>query len=195
MPQLLAATTIVVWLVFAVAVAGKIRGRARLREFRRSLVATGLVPRRWATAAAATVLAAETATLVLLLAPVTRPVGFALAVAVMAGFVTGVWLVVRRGVRAVCRCFGAAGGPLSGVHLARNLTLLGVSLAGLVASLTSATPIDPRSPVLLPVAVAAVVVAVLLIRAEDVAALVRPAAAPDGPPRRPAAPPRRAGRG
>lgn len=180
MTQLLAAATIVVWLVFAVAVVGKVRGRSRLREFRRSLVATGLVPRRWATPAAAAVLAAETVTLVLILVPVTRPVGFASAVVVMAGFATGVWLVVRRGVRADCRCFGAAGGPLSGVHLWRNLTLLGVSLAGLVASLSGATPVDPRAPVLLPVAVAAVVVAVLLIRAEDVAALVRPAAAPRG---------------
>ena len=175
MSQLLVATTIVVWLVFAGAVVGKLRSRARLREFRQSLVATGLVPRRWATGAATTVLAAETATLALLLLPGTTPVGFALATVVMAGFSTGVWLVVRRGVRADCRCFGGAGGPLNRLHLGRNLALLGVSLTGLVASL-STPALDLRSPVLLPVVVAAAVVAVLLIRVEDVAALARPAA-------------------
>src|SRR5690606_8348826 len=125
MSQLLVATTIVVWLVFAGAVVGKLRSRARLREFRQSLVATGLVPRRWATGAATTVLAAETATLALLLLPGTTPVGFALATVVMAGFSTGVWLVVRRGGRADCRCFGGAGGPLNRLHLGRNLALLG----------------------------------------------------------------------
>lgn len=176
MSQLLVATTIVVWLVFAGAVVGKLRSRARLREFRQSLVATGLVPRRWATGAATTVLAAETATLALLLLPGTTPVGFALATVVMAGFSTGVWLVVRRGVRADCRCFGGAGGPLNRLHLGRNLALLGVSLTGLVASLNTLAPTDLRSPALLPVAVAAAVVAVLLIRVEDVAALARPAA-------------------
>ena len=120
-----------------------------------------------------TVLAAETTTLALLL--LTTPVGFALATMVMVGFSAGVWLVMRRGVRAACRCFGGAGGPLSRIHLGRNLTLLGVSLTGLVASL-STPALDLRSPVLLPVVVAAAVVAVLLIRVEDVAALARPAA-------------------
>jgi hypothetical protein len=62
-----------------------------------------------------------------------------LACGLTAVLATGVAAVVRRGVAAPCACFGtSAGRPLTAVHLARNLSLLIVLLAGVAAAAVAA---------------------------------------------------------
>ncbi|GAA2884676.1 methylamine utilization protein MauE [Streptosporangium fragile] len=60
--------------------------------------------------------------------------GFVLAGALLAAFSTAILVALRRGVRAPCRCFGAAEIPLGPRHLVRN-ALLGVAAAASAAAL------------------------------------------------------------
>ena len=63
------------------------------------------------------------------------------AAVVLTGVLTaGVALVLRRGVRARCACFGSsAARPLGPPHLVRNVVLLAVAIVGLAASIAGAT--------------------------------------------------------
>lgn len=175
MVHLLVACAAAVWLVFAAAVAGKVFGRGAFRDFRRSLVDTGLVPSRAAAAAAGGIVAAEVSTALLVGIPRTTGSGLALAVVVMTVLTLGVLVVLRRGVRATCRCFGAASTPLTRIHLIRNAIILTIAGTGLLASTVTPGWVGGVSPAVLPAVAAGLVVAVALIRIEDLAALMRPA--------------------
>jgi len=87
----------------------------------------------------------------------------------------GVAAVVRRGTRARCACFGARSGrPIGRTHLARNVSLLAVVCAGLVA-----VPLASRLPSLPGAVLAAAtgaVTALLFARWDDIAALFAPPA-------------------
>lgn len=120
--------------VFVAALAGKARRRSAYRDFATWVGTLGLVPRRLTAVAAAIATAAEAAVVALLALPATVPVGFALAVALLAVFTGGVALAIRRGRRAPCHCFGASKTPLGPAHVVRNAMLLVVGCVGLTLS-------------------------------------------------------------
>jgi methylamine utilization protein MauE len=188
-------------IVFGASSAGKLRSGPAFRSFTAGLGDTRLVPARRLTAIGA-VLAASEAVVAILLAVAALLVwagaGVALAIGALAAaalltsvLAAGVAVVMRRGVRARCACFGAASNqPLGPVHLIRNLSLLAVEVVGLALSPLAAAPAPAGGLVAL---LAGLVGALLVIRWEDLAALVlpmpplpgaAPAAAPAAAPRR-----------
>ncbi len=147
--------------VFGTSAAAKLRGRGSYDGYVAGLRESGLIPARRLTMTAAIlaggeVLVAAAAIVAggfLLTAPpaagLTAPVlasampaSSVLASTVLAGAVVltgalsaGIAAVLRRGTRARCACFGSASSrPLGAVHLTRNLALLAVFAAGLLAS-------------------------------------------------------------
>ncbi|WP_432989684.1 MauE/DoxX family redox-associated membrane protein [Dactylosporangium sp. CA-233914] len=165
-----------VGLVFAAAVAGKVRGRATGGSLAASLAATGLVPRRLARPAAVVLIAAEAAVAAGMAPPATRPWALAAAVAVAGALAAGVGLVLRRGVVAQCQCFGATRERLGPLHLARNVMLLAAAAAGLAADLAAGGAAAIGAPGALLATGAGAVGALLLVRIDDLAVAFRPSA-------------------
>jgi hypothetical protein len=124
--------------VFVVALVGKVRRRSAYREFVGSVRALGVVPHRMSGVVAAAVTATEAAVVLLLTAPSTVLAGFGLTTVLLAAFTTGILLALRKGRRAPCHCFGASSTPLGVVHVVRNLVLIAVGVAGLLAGLVAA---------------------------------------------------------
>jgi hypothetical protein len=120
--------------VFVAALVAKRPGRAFAR-FTRS---TGrLLPRRlvgWQRPVASAVFAAEATTAVAIAVPATGTVGLALAAVVLLGFTAAIVAALRRGETGSCNCFGASTARLGPEHVARNLVLVAVALAGVVLS-------------------------------------------------------------
>ncbi|GAA3145440.1 hypothetical protein GCM10010466_40630 [Planomonospora alba] len=152
--------------VFAVAVAGKVRGRAAFGEFVSSIAVLGVLPRRASAAAAYALTAAEAAAVLLLAWPPAVPVGFAAAVGTLAVLTGGVLAALRRGRRVPCRCFGASAAPLGRVHVVRNLVLAALGCAGLAAWAAAGASAPHPAGVALAIA-AAGVGALLVVRLDD----------------------------
>ncbi|SCG59630.1 Methylamine utilisation protein MauE [Micromonospora echinaurantiaca] len=160
-------------LVFLAAVVGKVRGRAAFAEFARSVDQFGLLPRAWATAAAYLAVAAEAAVVGLLAVPATVRAGYAVATGLLGVLSAAIVAAVRRGRRPACRCFGAGGAPLGARHVLRNAVLLAV--AGFGWAVLALAPPEPLRPAGLLLGLAAAVpVAALVIRFDDLAALFAP---------------------
>jgi Methylamine utilisation protein MauE len=169
----------VLWLVFAVSTAGKLR---TWRGFVASLRPLGLLPGRLVPATAVAVATAEVTVLLGLSAavagvldlvpagPVVRFGGLVAAAALLGVLTGGIALALRRGSSAPCACFGASTRPLGGRHLVRNAILLLVAAGALV---TPAGPVVPAGALL--GAAAGALVAVLLIRLDDLVELLAPA--------------------
>ncbi|MER5579415.1 MauE/DoxX family redox-associated membrane protein, partial [Streptomyces massasporeus] len=116
--------------VFLLALAGKVRSRTAFASFARSITDLRLFPRKVSRAAAAAVIAGEVAVLLLLVPPRTAPLGLAAAVLLLLAFTAGIVVALRGGRRAPCRCFGASATPLGPLHVVRNLILAGTGAAG-----------------------------------------------------------------
>ena len=130
------------WLVavvFAVSAVGKLRTAGVRAAFRRSVAGMAVLPARAVGPVAMSVPIAEAATVVLLVMPSTAMLGCVLALALIAAFTTGIVIVLRRGTRAVCLCFGTTERPYRPRHLVRNGLLAAAALAG---ALLSGHPID-----------------------------------------------------
>lgn len=155
--------------VFLLAVVGKVRTRAAFAAFAGSLADVSLLPARARRAAAVAVVAAETATAVLLAVPLTAAAvaGFALAFGLLAGFAGAVWLSLRRGDRIRCLCFGSEAGPMDRGHVLRNSVLAAVALVGLISSLTSGAGAAPAPAGVLAAAGAGAALGALLTRWDD----------------------------
>ncbi|MGP3966691.1 MauE/DoxX family redox-associated membrane protein [Streptomyces sp. 6N223] len=151
---------------FLAAAAGKARPAGR-RDFRRSLRDVG-IPRRLVPAVSVAVVAAEALAALLMLAAPTAPWGPALSVALLAVLTGGVARVLYDGRTVACACFGRAVRPLGAVHLVRNAALLLVAAAAL-AMVPAAGPVRPE--VLATSLPAGAVAALLVMGADDVAAL------------------------
>ncbi|HKD96110.1 MAG TPA: MauE/DoxX family redox-associated membrane protein, partial [Micromonosporaceae bacterium] len=136
--------------VYGTSAATKLARRAATRSFRAGLRATRLLPERAVRPVATLLITAEALVSVGAIAAITGravavPQAAVLAVAVLAcGSVLtgvllgGVILVVRRGTRAPCRCFGAAtDAPLGVVHIARNAALAAALTAGFAGGVLS----------------------------------------------------------
>jgi hypothetical protein len=184
MGDVLVSVAALVCCVFGASAVSKLRARTAYVSYRDGLGETGLLSRRALPAAAAVLASGEVVVAVLagagaimIIAGAAGAVLLTEAVLVLAAIVTvilaaGVWVVVRRGVSAKCACFGSRSqAPLGRVHLIRNLSLLIAVLAGLAAGPLAHRP---ALAVALIAAVVGVVIALLLIRSEDLAALFAP---------------------
>ncbi|MEO6088186.1 MAG: MauE/DoxX family redox-associated membrane protein [Umezawaea sp.] len=166
-----------VGLVCGVSVIGKLRGRTAFREFagttRVLLIAAfpiGAISHAAARVVGGVVVAAEASVVLLLLVPGAGWIGLGLAVVLMAAFGYGIAATVRRGVRTSCRCFGASSTPLGTRHLVRNACLFLVAATGLLIG-----PVGSADPAGLAVAgAAAAVIALLVVRLDDVIDLFTP---------------------
>jgi methylamine utilization protein MauE len=130
------------WLVavvFAISAVGKLRTAAVRAAFRRSVTDMAVLPARAVSPVAVTVPIAEAAAVVLLVVPPTAQLGGVLALGLLAAFTTGIVLVLRRGTRAGCLCFGTTERPYGPRHLFRN-GLLGAAAAA--AAVLSGRPTD-----------------------------------------------------
>ncbi|TWP52152.1 methylamine utilization protein MauE [Lentzea tibetensis] len=157
-----------VGVVFTLAVAGKLRGRAELAAFVDSLGGFGWFAPRVRPWVAAAVIAVEAVTVVLLALPGTVRAGFVLAAAMLAAFSGGVALAKARGREVRCRCFGSDGGLMGRRHQIRNGLLFAVSLLGLPG--TAATP---RLDLLALAVGAGVLGAILLAHWDDIVFVLR----------------------
>lgn len=120
--------------VFLVAVAGKLRGPAAFRAFIDSLRDTDLVPSTAVRLIGGTVVVAESAIVVSMLAHGSAALGFLLAATLLTVFVTGIHRVVRRGTSASCACFGTPTSALGYPHLVRNAALSTAAVLGGIAT-------------------------------------------------------------
>jgi hypothetical protein len=185
------AALVVAALIYGTSAASKLRDSASYRAHREGLGETRLVPERWLSSVAAALVATESVTAVLAaagaillvvhLAIVVAIVGLGAAALLAAVLTAGVAVVVRRGTRARCACFGAATvSRIGGTHLMRNGTLLAVLAAGLVTITTTAGR-PAAAGVALALAVAGTA-SLVLIRLDDIVELFRAPAAPTGRP-------------
>lgn len=170
MSYLLLACRVMLAGVFVVSLISKVRSRAAYAEFRRSVVEWRVLPRRWSARAAAGVVAGEAGVVLLLALPWTVLVGFVAGALLLAAFTVGMWMTLRRGRSATCRCFGAAKTRLGMAHVVRNLLLVAVCVTGTVAAMVAAGP-PPNAPgSVLTMSVAAVGV-LFVVRFDDITTL------------------------
>lgn len=148
------------WLVavvFAISAVGKVRAAPVRLAFRRSLADMAVLPARAVGTVAAAVPVLEAAVVVLIVLPSTAVLGCLLALALLVTFTTGIVIVLRRGMRAGCLCFGTTERPYGRRHLVRNGLLTAAALAG---ALTTGHPIDLPGAL---IAIAAGVIAALVL--------------------------------
>lgn len=180
MPYLFLACSISLCLVFGVSASGKV-GRSAFRDFVTSAGPLKVLPRPFRSAAALAVLVVELALTVTLFAgmavtarPALAPVAavvFAAAAALLLAFTVAIAMMLRRGEREGCRCFGAKATPLGPAHLIRNALLLAVALAGLLAVGDLEASIEPAGAVL--ACAAGLVAGLLVTRFDDLTDLFR----------------------
>jgi hypothetical protein len=183
----LAALTIAA-VVYGASAISKLRSRQAFSAFRAGLSETALIPAARLRVAAATLAGAESAIAVSAAAAVVTGAflrgASVLAMAALAGGVlltgvlaAGITLVVRRGTRARCACFGSTADlPLGTPHLVRNAILLALLAAGL-AGARAGRSWPGWGAGLLAVAAGAVA-GLLLIRFDDLASLFGPVPQP-----------------
>ncbi len=167
------ACRLLIGIVFAVAVVGKLVGRDAFPAFVRSLVQMKVVPDRVAGVAARASVVTELLIVVLLAVPLrwTAAVGFVLAAGLLLVFGGAIALSLRHGNRAPCRCFGASATPLGTRHLVRNGLLVMIALVGLAGTLASGGV--ELAGVLL-AAGTGLVVGLIMTAYDDIAELLRP---------------------
>lgn len=132
MAYLVVACQVLTALTFLAAAAGKLRSRAGYARFVAELGAWPLVPAGLRPAVARAVSTAEAAVPVLLALPATRRAGSAVAVLLLAAFLTAMVLLRIRGDTARCTCFGRRPATLTARHLVRTAALLGAAVTALL---------------------------------------------------------------
>ena len=180
--------------VYGGSAAAKLRSQRAYRSFRAGLAETALVPRRRLAAVAAILTGCEVAVAVGMAsgaalavtsargAIVVAESAFGGALALTVVLAAGIAMVMRRGTRARCACFGSRSArPLGGAHLIRNAglgVLLAVGLAGEVGEAGEAIRHGQESLAGSALAVVAGVIAgIVLIHLDDLIALFTPVSA------------------
>ncbi|MFG1882104.1 MauE/DoxX family redox-associated membrane protein [Micromonospora sp. NPDC049102] len=132
----------VIGVVFIASSVGKVAGRRAFPSFLASLDGTRLLPPSLVRPAALSVVAAEFGVWVLLAAhrQATVATGFALAAVLLTVFALGIALVLVRGLRTPCRCFGRSTSPLGLRHVVRNVGLAALALLGAATLRTGPVP-------------------------------------------------------
>lgn len=129
--QLLLFCRILIALVFALSLVGKIRN---VGAFQESIADFELLPAQASRAAAWIFLVGEALVVVLLLiGGVALAAGFGLAILLLAVFSTALLLILRRKRQVVCNCFGRADQQITAYDVVRNGLLIAGCLAGLFA--------------------------------------------------------------
>ena len=184
-------------IVYGASATAKLRSRAAYRSYQAGFRETALAPPRRLAAAAAglavsevtvTCLSAAGIVMTLLDSATTVAILALAAAALLTGVLAvGVATVLRRGTQARCACFGSgADRPLSGAHLARNLSLFAVLLVGLMAStLANGRPGMAAATV---AAGAGAAAGLVITRLDDIIALFAPVPAGGASAARPAHP-------
>ncbi|CAL9372320.1 MauE/DoxX family redox-associated membrane protein [Streptomyces sp. enrichment culture] len=170
-------------LVFLCSVVGKIRGAAAYTGFRVAMARLVPALRGRTGPVAVLVVGAETAVVGALAVPATVTAGFALAAVLLAAFTTVLASALRRDETVACHCFGGGGQPVALRHVLRNVGLLCVASAGLVARLmtTGDTAAASRPAVFLFTAGAGVFLALVTVALDELAYLLsRPEAKSTG---------------
>ncbi|HEY0641051.1 MAG TPA: MauE/DoxX family redox-associated membrane protein [Pseudonocardiaceae bacterium] len=118
----------------------------------------------------------EAAVAVTMTVPASAPFGRPAAVGLLGVLTAGVAHIVltRRDVR--CACFGAAATRIGALQLTRNLALLAAAVAGLAGARPAVPPAH-----LVVAATTGIVLAVLIVRLEDLVFLVRPVPSTSAP--------------
>jgi hypothetical protein len=171
--------------VYGASAAAKLSGRRAYLAFRNGLGETSLIPRRLLPVSAGILVGCEAASSAsLVTAAVLTAAGLpgaatlsALALGgsalLTAALAAGVAMVIRRGIRARCACFGAASaGPLSASQLARNMSLFALLTAGLASDQAVHGRAVPTGIGV--AAVGGIVTALLLIRFDDIVMVFTP---------------------
>jgi hypothetical protein len=173
MIYLVAGARLLLGVVFLLAALSKIRRRGDRAEFTE---ATGaLLPARfyrYRRPVAALVITAELATVALVALPATAALGLLLAALVLTAFTVAIGAALGRSRPVSCRCFGSGRSELSRLHMVRNLSLAALAAAGAAGALAGGGTGTVALPGLLLLAGGAVLVAVLLTRLDDLAAIV-----------------------
>ncbi|MGW1185244.1 MauE/DoxX family redox-associated membrane protein [Streptomyces drozdowiczii] len=131
MTYLVVACQVLTALTFLAAAVGKLRTRAGYAAFVAELGSWPLVPAGLRPAVARAVSAAEAAVPLLLAVPATRRAGAAVAVLLLAAFLTAMVVLRTRGADARCTCFGRRPATLAARHLVRTAVLLGAAVTAL----------------------------------------------------------------
>jgi hypothetical protein len=121
-------------LIFVVACISKVQNASSYREFFDSLKDFGL-PSVLQRIVSLVVPAVEGLTLLLLVVNRTGLWGLVASAVLLSSFTAGISVARARGRVVRCRCFGASDAPAEGGHVARNVALLGIALAGIVTGL------------------------------------------------------------
>ncbi|MGI5128074.1 MauE/DoxX family redox-associated membrane protein [Pseudonocardia sp. CA-107938] len=153
------------WLVavvFAISATGKLRTAAVRAAFRRSVAGMAVLPAGVVGPVAAAVPVLEALAAVLLVVPPTAVLGCGLALVLVGAFSTGIVIVLRRGTKAACLCFGTTERPYRAAHLVRNGLLAAAALAGAVLS---GYPVDLLAALIM--VVGGVLVALVLVAFDD----------------------------
>jgi hypothetical protein len=159
--------------VFAGALAGKVTSRAAFTAFVASLRDMQVVPPRLTRAAARASVTTEALITVLMLVPVRLAgvLGFLLSAGLLVVFAAAIAQSLRQGNRAPCRCFGASSTPLGRRHIVRNAALIAVSLLGLGVALAGG-PVDVVAGLV--AAAAGLFVGAVVMRLDDIVSLFAP---------------------
>lgn len=162
---------VVLAVVFAVAMANKVRDKRSYADFRRSVAE--LLPRSGShTAALASgVVILESTIAIAVLVPPVAVAGLWSSLVVLAVFTGVVIAALRRGTSASCSCFGSSTRPLGSVHLVRNGCLLLTAVLGLVAQSTSPGAAELGDPRVVLAVGSAVTIAALLLHTDAIADL------------------------
>lgn len=121
---------------------------------------------------------AELVVAMLVAVPATALVGTAAAAVLFALLASGVGVVLARRMVVRCACFGVAASTVGRVHLVRNIALLAGGASAFAATHNAThnaapSPVSPVSPAaILVAAVLGVVLALILVRLEDLAFLL-----------------------
>jgi hypothetical protein len=185
MGTFLVAALVTLWLMFGVSAARKVASLKRQRAFAESLRALRLLPTSIVVPVAAAVSCVELVIAVGLTAAIpgvmtgapwallVAVLGLLVAVGLLAVLTTGIVLALRRRSTAPCACFGASDRPLSWRHVTRNGLMLLVGVVGAnIAVAVHPEVVDPIGAGL--AGVFGVVIAVLLIRLDEIVELFAP---------------------
>jgi hypothetical protein len=181
--------------VFGASSGAKLSSRRNYLAFRQGLSETALIPPRMLPAVSAGLAASEATTASALAVAAALSVArvpgsvavscvaLASAIALTTVLVAGVGAVLRAGTRATCACFGAVSArTLNGTHLARNAGLLAALAAGLVSN-AFRNEHSGSATWTIAIAVGAIM-ALLLIRLDDLTELFAPIHTPTHTPMR-----------
>lgn len=119
---------VVLGLTFLASLTGKLRDR---EGFRRAIGAFRIVPGAGVRPLVPVLIAAEAVVVVLLV--VNGRFGSVGAAALLAAYTTALVMVLSRRMKVACHCFGVTPLPVSWIDVARNVLLLAVAAAGMVA--------------------------------------------------------------